>query len=178
MLNAILSPSAAALLNWLLRKDPVNHWGILCFKILFSAWLSCKLIWLSLPSLAPFLFSQGLCFLGDWALHSFLSLLIYSTWAADVSSLCARVVLVPLYRFDRCGSISGSEFYKHTCGQDHLLWMTSTFLQLTVSGIIGLFWIHCVGGMVIPHSKYCFDKYFPNTWKRGVYSQVGGSARL
>lgn len=96
-----------------------------------AAWLSCKLILLSLhwlPSSCP----RG-C---GWVCLPQLSIAAtHSTWAADVSGLCARMLsLYHLGRFNRCGSISGGDFDKHTCGLDHLLSATSTFLWLAVSG--------------------------------------------
>lgn len=111
-----------------------------------AAWLSCKLILLSF-TLDSFLFSQGLCFFGWLSLTRLSVTATCSTWAADVARLSDRTVLeYPFYRFNRCGSISGREFDEHTCGRDHLLLTTSTFLQLAVSGINGLYWIQCVCG--------------------------------
>lgn len=83
--NAILYPSAAALLtflNWCEEMIQLPQRNLMLVKFSFlvnlwkkeeAAWLSCKLILLF--TLASFLFSQGLRFVGDWALHSFLSLL-------------------------------------------------------------------------------------------------------
>ena len=141
MLNAALYPSAAALLKFVLDKWSSYHWGISCFKNLFSGqfkeWGGCmtelqiNFTVFTVSGVLPL--SQGLCFLGDWALRSLLSLL--QTHGQQMLGGC-----VPgwyWYPFTILTDVAPfQEFDKHTCGRDHLLSKTSTFLQVAVS------WIH------------------------------------
>lgn len=80
MLNIISYPSAAALLKFVNRcLKMIPQRNSMLVKFYFLANLRKKeAAWqinFTVFTLAPFLFSQGLCFLGDWALHSSLSLL-------------------------------------------------------------------------------------------------------
>lgn len=142
-----LSSSFVEICKSLLRNDPIATdefyaWENSIFWSIWGrkrrlAWLSCKWIF-TVFTLASFLFSQGLCCFGRLSLTQRSVTAAHCTWAADVSSLRARMVVVPFYRLyhlDRCGFIAGREFDKHTCGQDHLFLLTHTFLQLAVSGI-------------------------------------------
>lgn len=173
-----LSSGFSEICQSVLRNDPVTTEKFYACEILFSGQFKkegggCMTelqINFTVFTLASFLISQGLCFLGEWASHSFLSLL-HTPHGQQMLAVCVPGWYwyrnTPLYCFDRCGSISGREFDKHTCGRDHLLLMTGTFLQPAVRGINGLSWIHCVcvcvGGMAIPHSKCCFDKDLENS---------------
>lgn len=143
-------PSAAALLkfvNWCLEMVPQKNFMLVKFYFLANlrkkeeaAWLSCKLILLSLPWLLSS-FPRGFAF---WVTEPYTAL-CHCCIQHMGRRRCQQAVcqdgffyfyfFSPEYPLGRCGSISGREYEKHICGQDHLLLTTSTFLQLAVSGV-------------------------------------------
>lgn len=126
-----------------------------------AAWLSCKLILLSLLWL-PSSFPRGFPFLGDWALHSSLSPLHVAHghqmfavcvpgwyWYQNTPGVMSTDV-APL----QAESLTNTPVVGTTC-----FWRPAHSCSLQSVELMGCpeFTV-CVGGVAIPHSKYCSDK--------------------
>lgn len=170
-----LSSGFAEICQSVLRNYPVTTEECYAYRILFSGQFrkeagGCMAelqINFTVFTLASFLFSQGLCFLGDWALHSFLSPL-HTAHGEQMLAVCVPgwdwyhyapcTVLTDVAPFQE-DSWTSTPVARTTC-----FWRPADSCSFQSVELMGCSeFALCVKGLAIPHSKYGFDKYMGNS---------------